>query len=109
MADPNGADGVVDASGLRERLPQNPEAPQKAASEQTAQEAVRSLNDSEAKEDKAEKDKRTFGRTLDGTGAYPRASAGVPCGRRIYDENDDYHKLLLRQTCSQRPCHQRQS
>ncbi|TKA83150.1 Phosphatidylethanolamine N-methyltransferase [Friedmanniomyces simplex] len=57
----------VDASGLRERLPQQPDAPQKAESVETAQEAVRALNDNEAKEGKDEKDKRTFGRTLDGT------------------------------------------
>ncbi|KAK3115568.1 phosphatidylethanolamine N-methyltransferase [Teratosphaeriaceae sp. CCFEE 6253] len=66
MADSDGTPGV-DVNGLRERLPQKPDAPQQAASVQSAKEAVRSLNDSEAREDKDDKDKRTFGRTLDGT------------------------------------------
>ncbi|KAK4574683.1 phosphatidylethanolamine N-methyltransferase [Recurvomyces mirabilis] len=57
----------IDTSGLRERLPQNPDIPQKAASTETAQRAVRQLNDQEAQGGKDEKDKRTFGRTPDGT------------------------------------------
>lgn len=58
----------VDASGLRERLPQKPEAPIKASSPETAQDAVRKLNDDEQKENKEEKDRKTYGRTPDGTG-----------------------------------------
>ena len=64
--EPNG----VDASGLRERLPNKPEAPQKALSVETAQEAVRALNEQEQAEGKDEKDRKTYGRTLDGTGEY---------------------------------------
>ncbi|KAK4962959.1 phosphatidylethanolamine N-methyltransferase [Elasticomyces elasticus] len=56
----------ADASGLRERLPQKPDVPQKADSIGTAQEAVRALNDGEAAATKDEKDKKTFGRTLSG-------------------------------------------
>lgn len=69
MSDRNGSYDA-DASGLRERLPQKPDAPQKAESAETAQDAVKKLNDQEAKAEKDEKDKRTFGRTPDGTGAY---------------------------------------
>ena len=60
----------IDTSGLRERLPQNPETPQKAESVQTAEQTVRALNEAEQNDDKAEKDKKTYGRTLDGTGEY---------------------------------------
>ena len=70
MSQPNGIHGI-DASGLRERLPQNPDTPQKAESAETAQEAVKQLNEQESKEGKDEKDKKTYGRTPDGTGEYP--------------------------------------
>ena len=72
MSQPNGSAVGVDTSGLRERLPQQPDAPQKAESVETAQEAVRQLNEQEQKGDKDEKDKKTYGRTPDGTGEYPR-------------------------------------
>jgi len=61
----------VDASGLRERLPQQPETPQKAESTETAQEAVRTLNEDESRKGKDDKDKKAYGRTPDGIGAYP--------------------------------------
>lgn len=67
MSEASGTVGV-DASGLRERLPQQPHAPQKAENVKTAQDAVRQLNEQEAGKD--EKDKRTYGRTPDGTGEY---------------------------------------
>jgi len=70
MSEPNPSSSGIDATGLRERLPQNPDAPQKAESVETSQHAVRALNEQEAKEDKDEKDKKTYGRTPDGTGAY---------------------------------------
>lgn len=73
MSEPNGHAGV-DASGLRERLPNKPEKPQKAESLETAEEAVRALNQQEAANGKEEKDKKTFGRTPDGTGEYSRCS-----------------------------------
>ena len=69
MSQPNGHPGI-DASGLRERLPQNPDTPQKAESVETAQKAVHELNEQEKKDDKEEKQKKTFGRTPDGTGEY---------------------------------------
>ena len=60
----------ADASGLRERLSKKPDAPVKALSVETAQDAVKQLNDQEQKDDKEEKDKKTYGRTPDGTGEY---------------------------------------
>lgn len=70
MSQPNGTPAPgIDASGLRERLPQKPEVPQKADSAETAQDTVKQLNDQQSKLD--EKEKKTFGRTPDGTGAYP--------------------------------------
>lgn len=64
----------VDASGLRERLPNKPEAPQKAESVETAQQAVRALNEQEQADGKEEKDRKTYGRTLEGTGEYFQCS-----------------------------------
>ncbi|KAK1060261.1 phosphatidylethanolamine N-methyltransferase [Friedmanniomyces endolithicus] len=57
----------VDVDGLRERLPQHPEAPQEAESVEAAQEAVKTLNEDESKKGKDDKDKKTYGRTPDGT------------------------------------------
>lgn len=67
----------VDAGGLRERLPQTPEAPGNASSQDEAQDAVRALDEHEVKRDgnEKEKEKRTYGRTPDGTGAYVKESA----------------------------------
>lgn len=80
MSQPNGTPGI-DVSGLRERLPQNPDKPQKAESAETAQKAVQQLNEQEAKDDKKEEEKKTFGRTPDGTGEYAPYSrpAGLAC------------------------------
>lgn len=69
MSQPNGMPGI-DTSGLRERLPQNPDTPQKAESVETAQEAVKQLNEQEQHEAKDEKEKKTYGRTPDGTGEH---------------------------------------
>ena len=80
MGKPNGTPGI-DASGIRERLPQKPDAPQKADSVETAQSAVQQLNAQESSEDKDEREKKTYGRTLDGTGEYCMYSrpAGQVC------------------------------
>ncbi|EME40692.1 hypothetical protein DOTSEDRAFT_74291 [Dothistroma septosporum NZE10] len=67
MAEPNGGPPGHDVSGLRERISQRPEMPQKAQSVDTAQEAVHALNAQEAAQNKQEKDKKTYGRTPDGT------------------------------------------
>ena len=67
MSQPNGTPGI-DASELREKLPQNPDTPQKAVSVETAQAAVKQLNEKESGKD--EKDQKTYGRTPDGTGEY---------------------------------------
>ena len=70
MAEPNGGPPGHHLSGLRERISQTPEMPQKAQSVDTAQEAVLALNAQEAAQNKKEKDKKTYGRTPDGTGEY---------------------------------------
>lgn len=67
MGEPTGGSGV-DASGLRERLSSKPDAPVQALSVETAQDAVEQLNREEANENKDEKEKKTYGRTSDGTG-----------------------------------------
>lgn len=59
--------GSVASGELRERLPQNPEQPQQAQSTDEAQNTVRSLNQQE--DGKDEKEKRTYGRTPNGTGS----------------------------------------
>ena len=55
------------AGELRDRLPQKPEQPQQASTTDEAQKTVKGLNDQEST--KLDKDKRTYGRTPDGTGA----------------------------------------
>ncbi|KXS98205.1 hypothetical protein AC578_281 [Pseudocercospora eumusae] len=68
MSEPNAPAGIdASASGLRERISQRPAEPQQAASPDTASAAVRALNDQQAKENRKEEDKRTYGRTPDGT------------------------------------------
>jgi len=68
---PSGTSGLgVNVEGLRERLPHHPEAPVKAENVNAAQDAVKVLNGQQASEEIDEKDKKTFGRTPDGTGAY---------------------------------------
>lgn len=69
MSSANGSVGA-NMEGLRERLPHQPEAPIKAENVDVAQDAVKVLNEQEAGQNKQEKDKKTFGRTPDGTGAY---------------------------------------
>ena len=69
MGDPSTPPGL-DTSGLRERLPQKKDTPLQAESAEAAENAVRQLNEQEEKEDKDEKFKKTYGRTLDGTGEY---------------------------------------
>ena len=64
------ANDGLGVKGLRERLPHQPEAPVKTENTQAASDAVKTLNEKEAGERKDEKDKKTFGRTPDGTGAY---------------------------------------
>jgi len=63
-----GHDGTVGADGLRARLPHDPANPQQATSTETAQAAVKKLNDEEDKTNKADHEKRTYGRTPDGKG-----------------------------------------
>ena len=82
MSLPNGTPGI-DASGLRERLPQKPDQPQKAESVETAQKAVHQLNEQEKSADKDEKHKKTFGRTPDGTGEYSLYSGPAGLARPV--------------------------
>lgn len=63
----------VSGSELRHRLPRNPEKPQQAESIDVARDAVVELNSAEEGSDKDEKEKRTFGRTPDGTGKFGAA------------------------------------
>jgi phosphatidylethanolamine N-methyltransferase len=58
-----------DISELRERLSHKPEKPRKAISIEAAKEVVKELNNAEDKHnDSKSKEKRTYGRTPDGTG-----------------------------------------
>ena len=82
MDQPNGTAGV-DTSVLKEKLPQQPDTPQKALSIETAEAAVKQLNEQESKEDKDEKHKKTFGRTLDGTGEYTLYSRPTGLARTV--------------------------
>ena len=57
-----------DASGLRERISQHPSNPQQASDADVAKKTVVVLNDAEERKKTDEQEKRTFGRTPDGTG-----------------------------------------
>lgn len=96
---PNGH--AVDASGLRERLLQKPDAPQQASSAESAHEAVKELNTREANNGKDEKDKKTYGRTPDGTGEYfqcsPRHGVGRADGTAAATRTTVKSYLLVRQ------------
>lgn len=59
--------GSVETSELRQRLPNDPAIPQKAESSEAAQETVFQLNTEEEQSSKRDADKRTYGRTPDGT------------------------------------------
>lgn len=67
MTEPNGSAGL-DVSGLRERLTQKPDAPRQGLSIETASNTVKELNREEEQNGKSDRDKKTYGRTLDGTG-----------------------------------------
>lgn len=68
MTEPNGSSMGLDASGLRERLAPKPDSPHQPLSAETASDTVKALNREEERMGKSEKDKKTYGRTLDGTG-----------------------------------------
>lgn len=89
---PSGDVGLgVNVDGLRERLPHQPEAPVKAANVNAAQDAVKVLNEQQAGEEKDEKDKKTFGRTPDGTGAYNIPSSSNGCrAEHVWDSKYTY-------------------
>jgi hypothetical protein len=88
---PSGDVGLgVNVDGLRERLPHQPEAPVKAANVNAAQDAVKVLNEQQAGEEKDEKDKKTFGRTPDGTGAYNIPSSNGYRAEHVWDSNYTY-------------------
>lgn len=73
---------AAENGGLRERLTQKPDAPQKAPSIETASETVKALNREEEKTNKDEKDKKTYGRTLDGIGELLQCLARVMLASR---------------------------
>ena len=88
---PSGNSGLgVNVEGLRERLPHQPEAAVKAENVNTAQDAVKVLNEQQASEEKDEKDKKTFGRTPDGTGAYTRPSLNGCRAEHVWDSKQVY-------------------
>lgn len=64
---PSAPNGSVDSSELRQRLPNDPSTPQKAESVETAQKTVLDLNTQEEESSKKASDKKTYGRTPDGT------------------------------------------
>lgn len=70
-----GGAGNGDAE-LRRRLPEQPTVPRQAASVDAARQMVVDLNNAEEEADKSDKDKRTYGRTPNGTGT-PRRPACV--------------------------------
>ena len=63
-----GNGNAVASSELRKRLPERPEKPQQAKNADEARQVVVDLNTAEEKADKEDSEKRTFGRTADGTG-----------------------------------------
>lgn len=65
----NGPRSHLDSSELRQRLAKQPSVPQHADSENAAHEMVMELNAQEEKLDKHGGERRTYGRTPDGTGA----------------------------------------
>ncbi|KAF2459033.1 phosphatidylethanolamine N-methyltransferas-like protein [Lineolata rhizophorae] len=67
MSSAHDQDAAVDAPGLRERLPQHPDRPLKAESTDEAKRAVEDLNRAQGRDDVPEKERKTFGRTPDGT------------------------------------------
>ena len=68
MAETSKHNGSIDKNELRHRLPQDPGQPQHAPSAHQAQEAVHDMNVAEDESKKDDTEKRTYGRTLDGTG-----------------------------------------
>lgn len=64
-----GLEDTNGSAGLRERLPNDPSKPQQASSVESAKTAVKAMNDKEDATGKSEEEKRTYGRTPDGTGA----------------------------------------
>ena len=75
-------DGTMGADGLRSRLPNDPANPRQATSTESAQAAVKTLNDEEEKTGKAEHEKRTYGRTPDGKGALNHTSIHIRFEKR---------------------------
>lgn len=69
--------GTPNGSELRQRLPNDPAIPRQAESLENARETVMSMNTAEEKADKNEKDKKTYGRTPDGTGMFQSHLAHV--------------------------------
>lgn len=102
MADTSDPSGP-DASELRQRLTTNADTPQRGLTEETAESVVRKLNqERDARGVKDEKDRRTYGRTPDGTGEYfqcsPRRDVERTCVVAIDRCNGTYPCLCRRST-----------
>jgi hypothetical protein len=63
-------DATIGPQELRQRITQDPSIPRRAEDEGAAQEAVSRLNEAESTKQKPEGEKKTFGRTPDGTGKF---------------------------------------
>lgn len=61
-------DAADQSDGLRERLTREPEISRQAVSAEAASKKVMELNSAEEEADKGGREKRTYGRTPDGTG-----------------------------------------
>lgn len=82
MAETSQDAGAVEDAELRRRLPQQPAVPQQAHSVDAARQAVVDLNNAEEHAEKDEKEKRTYGRTPNGTGM-PHPDLPHPSPRRV--------------------------
>ena len=74
----------IDSASVRERLPQKPDVPQKTKDANAAHEVVKALNEREQNADKEEREKKTFGRTPDGTGEFPGELVARQCQWRAW-------------------------
>jgi len=92
----------ISSDGLRERLPQRPDAPQQAKDTESASDAVKALNAQAvtSNEGKDEKDKKTYGRTPDGIGAYQQPPVAAPGSRALYGKYTVATRASIRQRLS---------
>jgi hypothetical protein len=83
----SGLDGGFGTENLRERLPNDPVKALPATTSDNAKAAVRALNDEEDKKNMSEEEKKTYGRTPDGTGSYIHPKNRGAVKKRISHNN----------------------